>query len=78
MANVMTDHKVYRQVIVTSFLFPDGVFSQDRLDSCLKALNGEKSKLVLDLSCRKRGSTWFVAMNKWQTVTDFEITTGKT
>lgn len=72
----MTDHESRRQVIVTSFLFPDGAFSQDRLGSCLEALNNDKRRLVLDLSCRKKGSTWFVAMNKWQTLTDFEITTG--
>jgi len=62
------------KVIMTSFLFPDGTFSQERLESTLKALGQDKDKLVIDLSCRKRGDTWFVAMNKWQTITDFEIT----
>lgn len=40
----------------------------------LSTLNNDKSKLVIDLSCRRKGNTWFVAMNKWQTITDFEIT----
>lgn len=44
----------------------------------LKALDGDKEKLVIDLSCRRRGdSTWFVAMNKWQTITDMEVNEGE-
>jgi phosphoribosylformimino-5-aminoimidazole carboxamide ribotide isomerase len=42
----------------------------------LTALENEKSKLVIDLSCRRRDNTWFVAMNKWQTITEMEITEG--
>ncbi|KAI0166487.1 Phosphoribosylformimino-5-aminoimidazole carboxamide ribotide isomerase [Xylariaceae sp. FL1272] len=62
------------QVIITSFLFPDGKFSQERLDAVLAALGGNKGKLVIDLSCRRRGDDkWFVAMNKWQTITDMEV-----
>ncbi|KAF4627505.1 hypothetical protein G7Y89_g10651 [Cudoniella acicularis] len=61
------------RVIITSFLFPSGKFSQERLDSVLAALGGDKEKLVIDLSCRKRDNTWFVAMNKWQTITDMEV-----
>ena len=65
------------QVIITSFLFPEGKFSLERLQSVLAALDGDRSKLVLDLSCRKKGNTWFVAMNRWQTITEMEITQGK-
>ncbi|KAK7960859.1 hypothetical protein PG988_012073 [Apiospora saccharicola] len=62
------------KVIVTSFLFPEGKFSQERLDAVLRSLDGDKQKLVIDLSCRKRGEDrWFVAMNKWQTITDMEV-----
>ncbi|CAD6456774.1 3eacd24d-7f4d-4740-8e40-7b21e4ba5a44 [Sclerotinia trifoliorum] len=61
------------RVIITSFLFPNGKFSQERLDSVLEALGGDKERLVIDLSCRKRDDTWFVAMNKWQTITDMEV-----
>ncbi|KIV99324.1 1-(5-phosphoribosyl)-5-[(5-phosphoribosylamino)methylideneamino] imidazole-4-carboxamide isomerase [Verruconis gallopava] len=61
------------KVIITSFLFPDGKFSQQRLESVLQALNGNKERLVIDLSCRRKNDTWFVAMNKWQTITDFEV-----
>ncbi len=45
----------------------------------LKTLGGDTNKLVIDLSCRRRGAhTWFVAMNKWQTITDMEVNEGKT
>lgn len=39
----------------------------------LKTLGGDKEKLVIDLSCRRVGNGWRVAMDKWQTITDFEI-----
>ncbi|ESU13554.1 hypothetical protein FGSG_07313 [Fusarium graminearum PH-1] len=62
------------QVIITSYLFPEGRFSQERLDAVLEALGCDKNKLVIDLSCRRRGEdSWFVAMNKWQTITDMEV-----
>jgi hypothetical protein len=63
-------------VIITSYLFPNGVFSQERLGKTLEALGGDPEKLVIDLSCRKKGDSWFVAMNKWQTITGFELSKG--
>lgn len=63
-------------MIITSYLFPSGKFSLERLQAVLKALGGDKEKLVIDLSCRRRGDTWFVAMNKWQTITDMELNKG--
>lgn len=63
-------------MIITSFLFPSGKFSLERLESVLAALGGDKSKLVLDLSCRRKDDTWFVAMDRWQTITEMEINQG--
>lgn len=60
-------------MIITSYLFPDSTFSMDRLKAVLQALNNDKAKLVIDLSCRRRDDKWFVATNKWQTITDFEL-----
>jgi phosphoribosylformimino-5-aminoimidazole carboxamide ribotide isomerase len=57
-------------------LFLSGKFSQERLDAVLAALEDDKEKLVIDLSCRKKDDTWFVAMNKWQTITDMEVNEG--
>lgn len=65
------------KVIITSFLFPNGTFAQQRLDNTLQALGRSKDRLVIDLSCRRKGATWFVAMNKWQTMTDFELNAGQ-
>ena len=63
------------QVIVTSWLFPSGEFSMERLHQ-LSSLIG-KEQLVIDLSCRHQKNSWFVAMNKWQTVTSLEISKGE-
>jgi len=62
------------KVIITSYLFPNGSFSQERLNAVVEALGGDTGKLVIDLSCRRKGDNrWFVAMNKWQTLTDMEV-----
>lgn len=61
------------KVIVTSYLFPGAKFSMNRLNAVLQALGGDKDKLVIDLSCRKQGGGWVVAMNKWQDLTDMEL-----
>ncbi|ETS05667.1 Phosphoribosylformimino-5-aminoimidazole carboxamide ribotide isomerase [Trichoderma reesei RUT C-30] len=39
------------KVIITSYLFPDGHFSQERLDAVLAALDGDKDKLQLEPYC---------------------------
>ncbi|KAF2273818.1 Phosphoribosylformimino-5-aminoimidazole carboxamide ribotide isomerase [Westerdykella ornata] len=61
------------KVIITSYLFPNSAFSLERLQSVLRALDDDKDKLVIDLSCRRKDGRWFVATNKWQTITDFEL-----
>lgn len=40
----------------------------------LQALDNNTSKLVIDLSCRRVDAGWKVAMDRWQTITDFAIT----
>jgi len=40
-------------------------------------LEGDSSKLVIDLSCRRVGAGWRVAMDRWQTITEFAINKGK-
>ncbi|KAL5487655.1 HIS6 [Sanghuangporus weigelae] len=59
------------KVIVTSFLFPSSRFSLDRLRSISQIIG--KEKLVVDISCRRRGNKWLVAVNKWQDITDMEV-----
>lgn len=59
------------KVIVTSWLFPNGKLSLERLKELAAKIG--KDKLVVDLSCRRRGDEWIVAMNKWQTLTDTAV-----
>ena len=61
-------------VIVTSWLFDSaGCFQSDRLDQLVAALG--KQRIVLDLSCKRNGDGWTVAMNRWQTLTDLNVDT---
>ncbi|MFK7849619.1 MAG: phosphoribosylformimino-5-aminoimidazole carboxamide ribotide isomerase [Akkermansiaceae bacterium] len=60
-------------VIVTSTLFDaSGRFSETALNRLVAEVG--KEKLVIDLSCRKNGEGWTVAMNRWQTLTNLDIT----
>ena len=54
-------------VIVTSFVFHDGVVDRDRLTFLVNKIG--KNRLVLDLSCRKRGEDYVIVTNRWQTFT---------
>lgn len=58
-------------VIVTSALFEGAEFSFKKLDAFKKEVGADK--LVVDLSCRKQGDGWFIATNRWQTVTSMEV-----
>lgn len=58
-------------VIVTSFIFEGEKLSEERLRELSRAVGREH--LVLDLSCRRTGSGWRVATNRWQTITETEI-----
>jgi phosphoribosylformimino-5-aminoimidazole carboxamide ribotide isomerase len=55
-------------VIVTSFVFREGRVDRDRLADLVKAVGRER--LVLDLSCRKRGQDYVVVTDRWQRFTD--------
>ncbi len=50
-----------------------GKFDSAALFDIIKALRRDTSKLVLDLSCRRQGAQWFVAVHKWQTITNLEV-----
>jgi phosphoribosylformimino-5-aminoimidazole carboxamide ribotide isomerase len=56
------------KVIVTSALFEGAELSEARLDAFARVVSPEE--LVIDLSCRKRGSHYWVTTNRWQTVTE--------
>ncbi|KAJ9097713.1 hypothetical protein QFC21_004751 [Naganishia friedmannii] len=46
-------------------------FSLEQLQAFSRTVG--KDRLVVDVSCRKRGDKWIVAMNKWQDLTDMEV-----
>ncbi len=62
-------------VIITSWLFSqEGEFLAENLENLASEIG--KERLVVDLSCRKVAGaqpSWKVAMNRWQTLTDLEI-----
>jgi phosphoribosylformimino-5-aminoimidazole carboxamide ribotide isomerase len=58
-------------VIVTSWVFRDGRLDWERLAHLVKVVG--KGKLVLDLSCRKRGGDYFVVTDRWQKFTDLTV-----
>jgi phosphoribosylformimino-5-aminoimidazole carboxamide ribotide isomerase len=60
-------------VIVTSALFDNnGKFLAETLDALVQSIGA--GKLVIDLSCRRTSKGWTVAMNRWQTLTDLDVT----
>lgn len=60
-------------IIVTSTLFnPTGRFLPEILDALVAAVG--RQRIVIDLSCRRTSTGWTVAMNRWQTLTEIEVT----
>ncbi|MFI3242840.1 MAG: phosphoribosylformimino-5-aminoimidazole carboxamide ribotide isomerase, partial [Akkermansia sp.] len=60
-------------VIITSILFnQQGEFQQGLLDQLVERIG--QQQLVIDLSCQRTTSGWTVAMNRWQTLTNLELT----
>lgn len=59
-------------VIVTSYIFKDGLIREDRLERLAKMIG--KDRLVLDLSCRKWKSSYRIVTDRWQKYTDVEVT----
>ncbi|HET6387365.1 MAG TPA: phosphoribosylformimino-5-aminoimidazole carboxamide ribotide isomerase [Armatimonadota bacterium] len=58
-------------VIVTSYVFREGRIDWDRLKNLSKAVG--RSRLVLDLSCRKRDGDYFIVTDRWRTFTETRV-----
>lgn len=58
-------------VIVTSWVFREGRIDLKRLGRLVSETG--KEHLVLDLSCRKRGSDYFIVTDRWQRFTETVI-----
>lgn len=59
-------------VIVTSFVFKDGRLNEDNLRRIQREIG--KDKLVIDLSCRRKGDDYYVVTDRWQKFTDMTVT----
>lgn len=59
-------------VIVTSYVFKDGIINYENLDKLVNAVS--KEHLVLDLSVRKKDGKYYVVTDRWQKFTDTILT----
>lgn len=59
-------------VIVTSWVFSQGRLDRQRLTRLSSEVGRER--LVLDLSCRRRGEDYYIVTDRWQRFTDIRIT----
>ena len=55
-------------VIVTSYVFSEGRVNYENLARMEAAVG--KEHLVLDVSCRKRGTSYYIVTDRWQKFTD--------
>ena len=58
-------------VIVTSRVFREGQVDWERLAQLVEVIG--KARLVLDLSCRRRGEGYVVVTDRWQKFTDLAL-----
>jgi phosphoribosylformimino-5-aminoimidazole carboxamide ribotide isomerase len=58
-------------VIVTSWIFNEGKLDWERLHRLMDVVG--RKRLVLDLSCRKRGSDYVVVTDRWQKFTEVTL-----
>ena len=58
-------------VIVTSYVFKNGVISWENLEKIRNAAG--KEHLVLDLSCRKKDDGYYIVTDRWQRFTEVRV-----
>ena len=58
-------------VIVTSYVFADGEIQFDNLRKLVEVVGRER--IVLDLSCRKKGDDYYVVTDRWQKFTNVKV-----
>ena len=59
-------------VIVTSYVFRDGRIRWENLEQMVRSVG--RSRLVLDLSCRKKDGKYYIVTDRWQKFTDTVLT----
>lgn len=58
-------------VIVTSYVFQDGVINMEKLKNLVNAVG--KKNIVLDLSCRKKDGAYYIVTDRWQKFTNVRV-----
>jgi phosphoribosylformimino-5-aminoimidazole carboxamide ribotide isomerase len=58
-------------VIVTSYVFQNGAIHYENLKKLQKVTG--KERLVLDLSCRRRGEDYYIVTDRWQKFTEEKL-----
>lgn len=58
-------------VIVTSYVFQDGIVDMGKLTHLVDAVG--KDKVVLDLSCRKKDGDYYIVTDRWQKFTQVKV-----
>lgn len=58
-------------IIITSYVFKDGVINYPNLKKLNAAVG--KEKIVLDLSCRKKNDCYYIVTDRWQKFTDVAL-----
>lgn len=59
-------------VIVTSYVFSDGMINYENLNKLVAAVG--KEHIVLDISCRKQDGDYYIVTDRWQNFTKERIT----
>ena len=59
-------------VIVTSYIFKHGKLEQEKLKLLADVVGRER--LVLDLSCRRKGDDYYVVTDRWQRFSSLKVT----
>lgn len=59
-------------VIVTSYVFQGGEIRKENLERLVRAVG--RQRLVLDVSCRRRGDGYYIVTDRWQRETDIQVT----
>ena len=58
-------------VIVTSYVFKNGGVCMENLEKI--SFEAGKERLVIDLSCRRRGDAYYIVTDRWQKFTDVQL-----
>ncbi|MBN7771825.1 phosphoribosylformimino-5-aminoimidazole carboxamide ribotide isomerase [Clostridium aminobutyricum] len=64
-------HAGATHVIVTSYVFKDGQIHYENLYKLVDKVG--KEKIVLDLSCRRKGTDYYIVTDRWQKFTDVKL-----